>query len=140
MDNVYCADLKINETTEAKDHVNYLGMTISTQERRFYTCIYDKRKLFPFKVIRYPDATSLLPKQMALNVFISQLHRIYQISSLCKDFLKASLEMVHTFLQKGYPKHALSRLFQRFIRRPGLRYPTVNARLLINRFRSKLLV
>ena len=114
---IYPASLKVNETTESKDMVNYIGLEITSVGSKFILDIFDKRKTFPFSVIRYPHASSALPRRMAENVFIGQLHRYYFICSRRQSFMKATVTLTQAFLQKGYTLNMLVKLFRGFCRK-----------------------
>ena len=83
--------------------------------------IYDKRKEFPFTVIRYPHMDSLLPRSIPYGVFVGQL-RYHRICSLPQHFIGNTVELVKLLKLKGYKLKRLKRDFMNFIKYNTIRY------------------
>lgn len=132
---IYPASLKVNETTESKDLVNYIGLKITSVASKFILDIHDKRKTFPFSVIRYPHASSALPRRMADNVYIGQLHRFFNICSRRQFFMKAALTLTEAFEKRGYALKKLVTLFNAFCRKLTFSIPYL---ALVRSFRRRL--
>ena len=83
--------------------------------------VYDKRKDFPFKVVRYPHLDSAIPSSIAYGVFTGQLHRFKLISSSFKIFVENACDVAVTLgrqrasftrLQKTFASFCRERLFK----------------------------
>lgn len=133
---IYPASLKINETTESANSVNFIGLNITSVNNKFILNVHDKRSAFPFSVIRYPHALSAIPRRMAENVYIGQLHRFYGICSHRQAFVKAAVTLTHAFCERGYTCKRLCKLFNHFCHKP-LRFP-VPSLALVQSFHRKL--
>lgn len=79
--------------------------------------VYDKKKAFPFTVIRYPHTDSLIPINIPYGVFTGLTYRLYRICSHKKAFLRNVVELAMTLLSKGCSKRRLISLFHDFLRR-----------------------
>jgi len=117
--------------------VNYIGLKITSAGNKFVLDVFDKRKDFPFSVIRYPHALSALPRRMAENVFIGQLHRFYFICSQRHSFIKAAVTLTQAFLGRGYSLKRLCKLFINFCRKP-LRFRSTPFMVLVRKFKMKI--
>ena len=85
----YPSFLTLNDTTLEDGSVNFLGMHVSDiHTSSLSVSVYDKRKDFPFKVVRYPHLDSAIPSSIAYGVFTGQLHRFKLISSSLRFLLK----------------------------------------------------
>ena len=51
---LYPHELQLNDTNVSDTEVHFLGMTISNLDGSLELDIFDKKKAFPFRVIRYP--------------------------------------------------------------------------------------
>ena len=81
------------------------------------TDVYDKKKAFPFTVIRYPHLDSLIPVNIPYGVFTGLTYRRYRICSHKEAFLRNVIELAMTLLSKGCSKRRLISLFYDFLRR-----------------------
>ena len=77
--------------------------------------VYDKRKNFPFKVVRYPNMWSSIPTSLPYGVFTGQLHRFYRICSTPRAFLATSIDVLRTMYDQGCEYMKLFQTFSRFI-------------------------
>jgi hypothetical protein len=124
-DGPYPLDLSLNDTTDKKDEVHFLGMSILADKLKFWIKIHDKRSVFPFEVQRYPVPNSTLPISIPKNVFIGQLHRFYHVCTKKIDFILTAADLALSFVQKGFSKKWIFKLFMHFCKRP-LKYSSAN--------------
>lgn len=135
---IYPAELKLNQTSTSLDAVEFLGMTIRADERRFRLAVYDKRKSFPFLVRRYPLMSSLIPRTIPFGVFSGQLHRGYRICSGHEDFLTHALEVATVLLGNGCGAKKLKTVFKSFVHQHVNKYTKTRGNLLTKEFGRKL--
>jgi len=136
-DGPYPKDLKLNDTSDNKSYVNFLGMSILANSNRFWCKLFDKRLSFPFKIQRYPSILSNIPISVSKNVFIGQLHRFYFICSNYMDFINASVDLARIFLNKGFKSNLLKVLFKRFCQKP-IKYSYTSKIDLVAKFNNHL--
>ena len=98
---MYPSELTLNTTSILPSEVEFLGMRIQTDTRRFRLSVFDKRKSFPFRVRRYPLASSLILRNMLTGVCLGILHRGYRICSGVDDFLAYAVEVADTLRENG---------------------------------------
>ena len=106
--------LSLEPTTLPDNSVNFLGMNLSFTESGLHIKVYDKRKDFPFQVVRFPNLLSAIPQHQPYGVFIGLLHRFYRICNHPKDFLISSVEVAWTLDNQGCNYMKLSRCFLAF--------------------------
>ena len=82
--------------------------------------VYDKRKDFPFKVVRYPNLDSEIPNNLPYGVFIGLLHRFRRISTETKSFLKEATELAKTLIAQGAKRNRLINCFNAFLHKTKL--------------------
>ena len=90
-------------------------MSLKYNEGSLEVDIFDKRQEFPFPVIRYPQADSLIPNYMPYAVYLGQLHRFYRICNSPQAFLKNALSLAKTLLTQRCPKGLLLKGFGSFL-------------------------
>jgi len=112
---MYPPELTLNTTSVAPSEVEFLGMRIQTDTRRFRLSVYDKRKSFPFRVRKYPIVSSLIPSNMLTGVFLGILHRGYRICSGVGDFMAYAIDVAHTLRGNGCSLLKLRRAFSSFV-------------------------
>ena len=104
--NCYPDFLTLNDTSLDDGSVNFLGMHISATPSVVID-VYDKKKDFPFQVVRYPHLDSAIPNSLPYGVFTGQLHRFMRICSLPGAFVRNSCEVA---LRLAAQKSSISRL------------------------------
>ena len=115
---IYPQALLLNETTITNKEVTFLGMRIRQSDSGTLCLdVYDKRKDFPFTVVRYPSMSSLIPQFMPYGVFVSQLYRYYRICTSADAFVGRAADLGRTMLQRGCNFVRLSRCFFTFLRK-----------------------
>jgi hypothetical protein len=112
---MYPPELTLNTTSVSPSEVEFLGMRIQTDTRRFRLSVYDKRKSFPFSVRRYPMMSSLIPSNMLTGVFLGILHRGYRICSGVEDFMAYAIDVACTLRGNGCSLLKLRRAFNSFV-------------------------
>ena len=97
-----------NDTTLPDGSVNFLGMHIkTTASSGLVVDVFDKKKEFPFKVVRYPHLDSEIPSSIPYGVFTGQLHRFRRICSFYTCFVRNACEVA---LILGRQKSSFGRL------------------------------
>ena len=84
---VYPASLQLNETSVSTHEVHFVGVSIKDVRGALVLDVFDKRKSFPFRVVRYPTLASTIPTHMPNGVLTGQLVRYYTICSCRKAFV-----------------------------------------------------
>lgn len=118
VEGMYPSQLTLNRTGGGEGDgaaVQFLGMDIRYTGRQVVMDVFDKRKEFPFPVIRYPHMDSLIPAGIPYGVWTGQLHRYFRICSLLDDFLKHCLHLARVLVSKGCKIPRLCRVFANFV-------------------------
>ena len=111
-------------------------MNLSFTESGLHIKVYDKRKDFPFQVVRFPNLLSAIPQHQPYGVFIGLLHRFYRICNRPKDFLISSVEVAWTLDIQGCNYMKLFKVFSSFLSGKGKLRWRINILNLTNMFRS----
>jgi hypothetical protein len=118
--------LSLDNTTLEDDSVNFLGMNLKFTESGLQMKVYDKRKDYPFKVVRFPNLLSEIPEHQAYGLFIGLLHRFYRICNYPKFFLTASVDVAQTLDSQGCKYMKLFKVFSNFLSsKRKLRWPII---------------
>ena len=131
----YPSFLKLNDTSLPNNEVNFLGMHFSSSGGKLFMKVYDKRKDFPFKVVRYPNLMSAIPASIIYGVFTGLLHRFYLISSTVDDFLEVSTELAATLGFQGASEKKLLKGFCSFLKNKHRKWH-MKLHVLISRFKK----
>ena len=99
--------LSFDDTSNGTAH--YLDLMIDRNTKTID--LFDKRKDFQFEVIRFTDASSNVPRSMALNVLYSQTIRLARICSNEQDFKRNMKNLAYLMQSKGYAKTEVTRTF-----------------------------
>ena len=113
---LYPAALQLNNTTITPDHVQFIGTDIRNDGNGLKIGPYDKRKAFPFIVNRFPNANSLIPKNIGYGVFNSILYRHRFICNRYRTFIFNCAESLLTFQRKNWDEKRLRTQFRSFSR------------------------
>jgi hypothetical protein len=136
---IYPPDLVINSSSNSPKTVNYLDITITSDDySNLNFSIYDKRDDFDFDIVNFPYLDSCIPRKPALGIFLSQLIRYARINSKFEDFASRTLILSKRLQNQGYKFKELRKLILRFFHERGSLLEKYGERD-INRFISKTL-
>ena len=130
---LYPASLKLNDTSVVPDlEVNFLGMHIKSIDDSIHIDVFDKRREFPFRVVRYPHRPSLIPQSFPYGVFVGLLHRYYRICTDEDKFVQNALLLTSMLVKQGWSVQRLRKSFCGFIhsRADSLRWQCSKKRVL----------
>ena len=98
---IYPEELVVSETTESSNAVSYLNLLMDISDGDFVCSIFDKRNLFDFHVVNFPDFFGNTPIAPAYDTYISQLIRY---SRACHNYdnssFRHSMPTDETFQQR----------------------------------------
>ena len=112
---VYPASLQLNETSVSTHEVHFVGVSIKDVRGALVLDVFDKRKSFPFRVVRYPTLASTIPTHLPYGVFTGQLVRYYTICSCRKAFVDWALNTASILLRQGCTRSRLLRAWRVFL-------------------------
>lgn len=131
---LYPRALQLNDTSVSKDTAQFLGMEVLALWNTFKIGVYDKRKSFPFHVVRYPHMDSLIPRNIPYSVFVGQLHRGYRICTDAKGFVAFAIEVATRLVHNGCRKDRLTAIFRGFLRSTVRKYQNASRRAMLRSF------
>ena len=138
---IYPRELKLNDTKVSDPEVMFVGMTIKDEDGELVMDVFDKRRSFPFEVIRYPHMESVIPSNVPYGVFVGLFTR-YRICNRLGVFIVAATDVAEILFKKGCKALRLKRLFRDFlVKLQPLRWRTSIARIckqFCRRFKSGL--
>ena len=106
----------VNNTNISACKCNFLDMTISIYQGKFYFSLDDKHNDYDFDVISFLFLIGNIPKGQSYGVFISQLVRYARINCSLSRFIDDVRRLVQKLIQQDFDAAALQRkLFQAFI-------------------------
>jgi len=120
--NIYPSALKLNDTSISDAEVTFLGMRIKDIDGHMNINIFDKRREFPFRVVRYPHRPSLIPYNIPYGVFTGLLWRYHRICSAIMDFVDNAILLAITLVKQGWHQRKLRNKFRDFIFKTPLRW------------------
>ena len=90
------------EETSLPDGANFIGMSIRPgPNNQIELGFYDKRKDFPFKVVRYPNLANEIPTNIPYGLFIGQLYRFCRICSAIIGAVVEAVSLALTLFKQG---------------------------------------
>ena len=112
---IYPSALTLNETAISNRKVHFIGMELTDTGRCLVLDLFDKRREFPFTVIRYPHMDSVIPTNIPYGVFTGLLYRGYRICSRLVAFISHACDVANTLVKQGSKKKRLIRMFGIFL-------------------------
>ena len=74
LNKIYPPELSITKETKSDKEASYLDLSITIENDKFHTKLYDKRDDFNFKIVNYPHpVTSNIPEKPAYGVYASRI-------------------------------------------------------------------
>ena len=113
---IYPAELVLNKANANNNKIDYLDITVSSENNVLSFSLYDKRDSFNFEIVNFPFLDSCIPRKPALGIFYGQMARIAKICTKYDDFCKRITELSKRLLCQGYKKVELNRLASRFFK------------------------
>ncbi len=113
---VYPVTLPLEETTTKANGSDFLDLTVTLQDARTHTTLYNKTDAFSFSVIRLPEASSDIHINTGYNTFYSQSLRIARICSTKLEFENKIESLCKEFINKGYNRIRLLQMTRKFIK------------------------
>ena len=123
---IYPPELPLNKTNLRRNEANFLDCTITLNDNhndRVETefKIYDKRKEFGFKILRFPHIDSNLSRRVIENIHTSQIIRAFRICTNVTEFKRFVIDTQKSIIENGHSPHLLRHnLVQTFIRHPEI--------------------
>ena len=72
-------ELVVSDTSESRNIVSYLDLLIDILNGDLVCSIFDKRGVFDFDIVNFPDLSGNIPTVPAYGTYISQLIRYMQL-------------------------------------------------------------
>jgi hypothetical protein len=127
--------LQLNDTSISNQQVHFIGLSLQARSSSIDIDVFDKRKEFPFKVVRYPHMASLIPTSLPYGVFIGQLTRYYRICTRYDSFVVNSVGLAKQLMAQGASLYRLLKSFTSFLRNQRkLRWKNITLQQLRLRF------
>ena len=114
LNRIYPQALTLTKSNLRDTVVDYLDITISSENNILTFSLYDKRDAFNFEVVNFPYLDSCIPRKPALGIYFGQLIRIARICTNFDDFCKRTINLSKRLQQQGYKHVELVRLTSRF--------------------------
>ena len=90
--------LNFDDTSSGVGH--FLDLNINTHSGQY--TVFDKRREFPFEVIRFPEKSSNQPLQSGLKVYFGQLLRMAERTNSREEFAKNAAFVTETMMTRGF--------------------------------------
>ena len=83
--NIYPRELEL-KCEDLGDHATFLDLDIRISNNQYVYKIFDKRQNFPFHIVRMPDITSNIPKNIFYGTIQAEILRLARTNMLISDF------------------------------------------------------
>jgi|SaaInl7_200m_RNA_FD_contig_91_283680_length_4219_multi_8_in_0_out_0_1 hypothetical protein len=109
--------IEVIETTidDFIGHVHYMDLDIKCVNGTFDIDIWDKRTEMTIKIIRFPDASTMLAPSARYSIVTSQCYRFFRLLSSKKRFLSEVAGLCKALLDKNYSKNFVMGKARKFI-------------------------
>ena len=89
------------------DHVSFLDLDLTLNEKQVDIKLYDKRDSFPFSIIRLPFASSNIPSYMFYASIGAEILRIGRVSTSQDSFYKSAKAILTRAIKQGGKSNGL---------------------------------
>ena len=115
---IYPPELVLNkENDDSNQKATFLDLDINVVDNKFEYQLYDKRKAFNFKAVRFPFADSNMPNKIFYNTISTEVLRICRASSKYPTFKKHSIEFIKHMIEQGAKLDKMKTSIDRLIRK-----------------------
>ena len=111
---IYPKELTLKRTNKELSEAEFAGLLLQDRDDTIITSLFDKRRAFPFPVVRNQHPSSTIPSSVIYGVYTSQLHRFAIACTRFEDFRKEAYEYLENLTDKEYSRHRLMRLLSKF--------------------------
>ena len=133
---IYPPELELN-LEHSGDHVDFLDLSITKENGRLTTKLFDKRDEFPFSIVRLPFSSSNIPTNMFYACIGAEILRIGRVSSSLDSFFSSCKTLIERVKRQGSVHSKLVKTLKRtYGRQQILRRFAENA----NNFANKILM
>ena len=116
---IYPRELTLKRTNKELSEAEFAGLLLQDRDDTIITSLFDKRRAFPFPVVRNQHPSSTIPSSVIYGVYTSQLHRFAIACTRFEDFRKEAYEYLENLTDKEYSRHRLMRLLSKFYLKHG---------------------
>ena len=129
---IYPSELELKKE-HGGDHVSFLDLDVSLNNKAFSIKLFDKRDAFPFSIVRMPYCSSNMPSKIFYSCIAAEILRIGRTTSHLADFLNSSKSLLQRMLKQGAKGDRISKvLLKMYGRHEVLHKFADNARLFVN--------
>ena len=114
---IYPACLELNKENEGDDKADVLDLSISVNDGKFISGLYDKRDAFKFDIVQFMPMCSNQASNVLYGVFSSQIVRISRACNNFDMFIERVTRMYDEFCKLGYDKLKLCRIYEKVVRK-----------------------
>lgn len=119
---IYPKSLKLKKENTNSGEANFLDLTLKVNDGKLILSIYDKRDVFPFHVVSYPDLSGNISFRLTHFVILSQLKRFSRGCDMVHHFSLRMKQLTTRLYNQLFDKRILTRLCHRFFEhRPTLK-------------------
>ena len=98
--NIYPRELELKCENQG-DHATFLDLDIRISNNQYVYKIFDKRQNFPFHIVRMPDITSNIPKNIFYGTIQAEILRLARTNMLIRDFTDVITSLFRRMSNQG---------------------------------------
>ena len=91
-----------------------MDLSIEIKNYKIHTSVFDKRYVFGFTIVNFPDLSGNIPEKQSYGVFAPQLIRYSRCCQDLKDFREGTRRLVDRLVKQNFTLHRLARTFEKF--------------------------
>ena len=108
---IYPEELVVSEALESKNVVSYLDLLIDISNGDLVCSNFDKRDIFDFDIVNFPDLSGNIPTAPAYDTYISQLIRYSRACHNYDNFSSRHSMLAERLFNQGFSARKLIRTF-----------------------------
>jgi hypothetical protein len=99
---IYPNEMILKKENEGNKEATFLDLTLTIENKKIVTKMYDKRDNFSFDIVSFPDISGNISEKTGYATLIGQLIRINRNCLKIEDMMEASSKLIHKLETKGY--------------------------------------
>jgi hypothetical protein len=110
---IYDTELTLKKVNDYCTKADILDVSVNYHDGATHTTLYDKRRKYDFRCIRFPHINSLISHSTKCNVMKGQLLRLARICSNRTDFQEQVKILYDDFRDRGYDDNTIFKSFKK---------------------------
>ena len=109
-------EMEYIQTSDGKgDKVIYMGVRVEVRQGRVHTVLYDREEEYPYHIVRYPEWTTVAPKEQLGGVLMGRFTACLEACTWMTDFKESVINVLRRAVSRRYPYRLVQSVWSKFL-------------------------